>query len=162
MAYKIELAKIEDLDTIHKLIYDRCLWFSEKGVKGWNVKSYPNKYDTNYFIEQMKINKLFVVKLDSKICGAMLLKDEDKSYWNNEDSSYYIHHLVTDIHLKGVGKELIEYAKEQCKISNKKYLRLDCYKESVFLNSYYQKNGFHHVGDGTIGNYNYNLWEMKI
>lgn len=55
MAYKIELAKIEDLDTIHKLIYDRCLWFSEKGVKGWNVKSYPNKYDTNYFIEHWKL-----------------------------------------------------------------------------------------------------------
>lgn len=25
MDYKIEKAKIEDLDAIHKLIYDRCL-----------------------------------------------------------------------------------------------------------------------------------------
>lgn len=51
MDYKIEKAKIEDLDAIHKLIYDRCLWFSEKGVKGWNVDFYPNKYDKSYFIE---------------------------------------------------------------------------------------------------------------
>lgn len=56
MDYKIEKAKLEDLDAIHKLIYDRCLWFSEKGVKGWNVDFYPNKYDKSYFIEQMKIN----------------------------------------------------------------------------------------------------------
>lgn len=34
---KVELAKIEDLDAIHKLIYDRCLWFSKKGVKGWDI-----------------------------------------------------------------------------------------------------------------------------
>lgn len=34
MLYKIEKAKIDDLDAIHKLIYDRCLWFREKGVKG--------------------------------------------------------------------------------------------------------------------------------
>ncbi len=33
MDYNISKAKIEDLDAIHKLIYDSCLWFSEKGVK---------------------------------------------------------------------------------------------------------------------------------
>ena len=48
--YKIEKATIEDLDAIHKLIYDRCLWFREKGVKGWNVNSYPHKYGKNYLI----------------------------------------------------------------------------------------------------------------
>lgn len=162
MTYKIELAKIKDLDTIHRLIYNRCLWFSEKGVKGWNVKFYPNKYTQNYFVEQMKINKLFVIKLDNIVCGAMLLKEEDKEYWNNDDCSYYIHHLVTDSNLKGIGKKLIEFAKGQCKENDKKYLRLDCYKESVFLNKYYKNLGFHNVGNGTKGDYHYNLWEMKI
>lgn len=162
MDYKIEKAKIEDLDSILKLIYDRCLWFSEKGVKGWNVDFYPNKYDKNYFIEQMKINKLFVAKFDNKVCGVMLLKGEDKDYWNKNDSSYYIHHLATDINLKGVGKALLDYAKEQCRLNNKKHLRLDCYQESEFLNKYYEKIGFHNVGNGTEENYNYNLWEMKI
>lgn len=162
MNYKIGIAKIEDLDAIHKLIYDRCLWFKKKKVKGWNVKFYPNKYDKNYVLEQMKINKLLVAKIENKVCGVMLLKGEDKNYWNNDDSSYYIHHLATDINLKGVGKKLIDYAIEQCKKDKKEYLRLDCYKESEFLNNYYQKTGFNNVGSGIFGNYNYNLWEMKI
>ena len=162
MDYKVELSTLKDLNSIHKLIYDRCLWFSEKGVKGWNIDYYPNKYDNNYFIEQMKINKLFVAKFNNKVCGVMLLKDEDKDYWNNDDSSYYIHHLATDINLKGVGKKLISYAVEQCKINNKKYLRLDCYQESKFLNEHYKKMGFNNVGSGTDENYNFNLWEMKI
>ena len=162
MHYRIEKAKIEDLSSIHKLIYDRCLWFLEKGIKGWNVNYYPNKYDENYFMKQMKINKLYIARFNNKVCGVMLLKNEDNNYWNNNDPAYYIHHLATDINLKGVGKELIYYAKKQCKINNKKYLRLDCYKESTFLNSYYQGIGFNNVGSGIDGNYNYNLWEMKI
>ena len=101
------------------------------------------------------------------VCAAcahpqMLLKEEDKEYWNNDDCSYYIHHLVTDSNLKGIGKKLIEFAKEQCKENDKKYLRLDCYKESVFLNKYYKNLGFHNVGNGTKGDYHYSLWEMKI
>lgn len=162
MNYKIEKATIEDLDAIHKLIYDRCLWFREKGVKGWNVNSYPHKYGKNYFIEQMKINKLVVAKFNNKVCGVMLLKEEDKNYWNNNDYSYYIHHLATAINLKGIGKTLINYVIEQCKINNKKYLRLDCYQESKFLNEYYKKMGFNKVGSGTDGNYNFNLWEIVI
>ena len=162
MDYKIEKAKIEDLDAIHQLIYDRCLQFSKKGVKGWEVDFYPNEYDKNYFIEQMKINKLFVAKFSNKVCGVMLLKDEDKDYWSNEDSAYYIHHLATDANLKGIGKVLINYAIGQCKKNNKEYLRLDCYQESQFLNEYYKKMGFNHVGSGTDENYNFNLWEMKI
>lgn len=159
---RVELAKIEDLDAIHKLIYDRCLWFSEKGVKGWNSDFYPNKYNQDYFKEQMKINKLLVVKTDNKVCGVMLLKDEDKDFWNDNKSCYYIHHLATDINIKGIGKLLLNYAIEQCKKDNKEYLRLDCYKTSAFLNEYYKKVGFNNVGNGKLEEYEYNLWEMKI
>ena len=38
---KIELAKIEDLEAINKIIYARCLWFSKKGIKGWYPVFYP-------------------------------------------------------------------------------------------------------------------------
>lgn len=94
---KVELAKIEDLDAIHKLIYDRCLWFSKKGVKGWNINFYPEKYNQDYFEEQMKVNQLFVAKSNNKVCGVMLLKEEDKDFWNDDKLCYYIHHLATDI-----------------------------------------------------------------
>lgn len=162
MDYKIELAKIEDIDAIHKLIYDRCLWFSEKGVKGWNIDFYPIKFNQDYFKEQMNINKLFVVKDENKICGAMLLKEEDNDYWKDNLSSYYIHHLVTDINTKGIGKWLINFAIEQCKKDNKSRLRLDCYKTSFFLNDYYKKLGFKNVGDGIQGDYEFNLLEKII
>ena len=159
---KVELVKIEDLDAIHKLIYDRCLWFSKKGVKGWNINFYPEKYNQDYFEEQMKVNQLFVAKSNNKVCGVMLLKEEDKDFWNDNKPCYYIHHLATDIKLKGIGKLLLNYAIEQCKKDNKEYLRLDCYKTSQFLNDYYKKIGFNNVGSGNLDDYNYNLWELNV
>lgn len=101
------------------------------------------------------MNTLFVAKLNNKVCGVMLLKNEDGIYWKNNDPSYYIHHLATDINTKGVGKKLIDFAKEESKLNKKKYLRLDCYQESVFLN-YYKKIGFHNVGSGKYGTRNGN------
>lgn len=159
---KIELAKMEDLKSIYKLIYDRCLWFSEKNIIGWEPDFYLQEYNLDYFKEQMKINKLFVAKTNNKICGVMLLKEEDKDYWNDNKSCYYIHHLATDINIKGIGKLLLNYAIEQCRKDNKEFLRLDGYQKSKFLNEYYKKTGFNKVGYGTICDYNYNLWEMKI
>ncbi len=158
----VELAKIEDLEAIHKIIYDRCLWFQEKNVKGWNINFYPEKYNKDYFKEQMRINQLFVAKSNNKVCGVMLLKDEDRDFWNDNKYCYYIHHLATDIKIKGIGNLLLNYAIEQCKKDNKDYLRLDCYKTSVFLNEYYKKVGFNKVGSGNLKSYKYNLWELKI
>jgi len=166
MDYKIEKAKLEDIDDIFKIIYERCLWFEEKGIYGWELESYTIKYDKEYFKKQMKINELYVAKLKGKICGVMLLKKEDKNFWSDNASSYYIRHLTTDINLKGVGECLIKYAIELAKINKKEYLRLDCYQESEFLNNYYQKFGFINVGKGEnideIEDYKYNLYQMKL
>lgn len=162
MDIKIESATFLDIDDICKIIYNRCVWFSDNELKGWQIDFYPNKYNKEYFIEQMKINKLFVAKSNNKVCGVMLLKNKDLDYWKDEENSYYVHHLATDTNFKGVGRKLIDYAKEECKLNNKKYLRLDCYKESIFLNNYYKNIGFNNVGSGSSEDYNYNLWEMEI
>lgn len=162
MDIKIESATLSDINDICKIIYNRCVWFSNNKLKGWQIDFYPNEYNKEYFVEQMKINKLFVAKSNNKVCGVMLLKDKDLDYWKDEENSYYVHHLATDTNFKGVGRKLIDYAKEECKLNNKKYLRLDCYKESIFLNNYYKNIGFNNVGSGSQEDYNYNLWEMEI
>ena len=92
----------------------------------------------------------------------MVLKSEDLDYWKDVEPSYYLHHLVTDTNYKGLGKKIISFATSECKKDNKKYLRLDCYKDSLFLNNYYQKLGFKKVGSEDTKYYSYNLWELKI
>ena len=158
----IEPAKVFELETIHKLIYDRCVWFDENKIKGWSPSIYPQKYPVEYFKEQMTINKVFVAKVDGVIQGVMVLKHIDKNFWEDDEPAYYIHHLATDVNSRGVGKELIKFAIEQCKKDGKKYLRLDCYSDSLFLNSYYPKVGFRSAGHGVFKNYNFSRWEFVI
>ena len=162
MSCIIEPAKASELEAIHNLIYKRCVWFDNKGVKGWSASVYPNKYPVEYFKEQMSINKVFVAKVDGAIQGVMVLKHVDKNFWEDDEPAYYIHHLATDVESRGVGKQLIDFAIEQCKKDGKKYLRLDCYKDSMFLNSYYPKIGFKNAGYGTFKQYEYSRWELKI
>lgn len=162
MNYKIERAKENDIDIILNLIYERLKWFKEKNYVGWDIDLYLDEYDKDYFLEQIKINELYALKINNKICGVMLLKKEYEDYWEYDIESYYIHHLGIDIHYRNLGNKLIEYAIKRCRETNKKSLRLDCYKESKFLNSYYASLGFKNVGNGIDDYYVYNLWEMKI
>ena len=162
MKYKIELAKIEDITDIYKLIYDRCVWFEQKKFKGWGLNRYHNLINEKYFESHFITDKLYVIKENNKIVGSMLLKEDDKDFWEDDEASYYIHNLVTDINIKGIGKHLINFAIEKCKEDNKKFLRLDCYTESVFLNDYYKQVGFKYIKSGKIGNYEFNLLELEV
>lgn len=161
MKYIIGNASLNDIENIRVLIYNRCDWFEKNNIIGW-TKNYYNRYDYNYFKKQLKENDLFVIKENGEVCGAMLLKNVDSDYWQDDGKSYYIHHLVTDIDKKGLGKELLDFAIKKCRKSGKEYLRLDCFKNSIFLNNYYEKYGFEKVGSGNIDSYYYNLWELKI
>lgn len=162
MDFEIVLATEDDLEAIGQLIYNRCVWFEEKNLVGWRVKSYTKAFDCAYFQKQMQIYKLFVAKKDAKVCGVMLLKTEDLPYWEDKEISYFLHHLTTDITVKGAGKALIQHALAQCRKDEKQFLRLDCFADSTFLNTYYKNAGFCFAGSGHNGTYHYNRWEYPI
>lgn len=166
MNIKIIPAREDEIEAIRDLIYSRCLWFVENDLIGWN-KKYLDDFGVDYFLKQMKKNKLYVAKVDEKICGVMLLKNvEEEDFWSDTEPSYYIHHLATDTKIKGVGQKLLEFAKEQGRKDGKKYLRLDCYEDSDFLNNYYSKMGFSYIKNGLEiypnETYKYNLWQMSL
>ncbi len=163
MQYKIELATEKDLEAIEKIIIERCKWFIENKIKQWALDYYPKKYNTKYFTEQLKINKLYVAKIidTDEIVGVMLLKTSDK-FWEDDNKALYIHHLATSIKIKGLGSLLLEYATIETSKMNKEFLRLDCFSSNKRLNDYYKSKGFILKGNGRIGDYSYNLWEKKI
>lgn len=158
----IVLAQKEDLKAAHQLLVIRCQWFIENHIHGWNINTYPVQYNEQYLEEQMQSNKVYVAKEEGKIIGIMLLKSEDKEYWTDDVKAYYLHHFATDPHYQGIGKKMIEFAKEIAKQDGKNYLRLDCFESNAKLNGYYANLGFKSKGVGKIGNYEYRLWEVSL
>lgn len=93
---EIQLAKKEEISDILNIIEERCNWLKEKGINQW-ANNYLGRYNEDYFKEVLVKHKLFVVKEQKEIIGTFLLKEEDKMFWNNEDSAFYIHHLATKL-----------------------------------------------------------------
>ena len=85
----------------------------------------------------------------------------DEDYWNNSNA-YYIHHFATKIGYSGLGKIMIDFAINKANLDKKDYLRLDCVKNNLKLNDYYNNIGFKKIDSNKKGFYEYNLWEMKI
>lgn len=156
----IRLAKKENIHDIMDIIKERCDWFRKNNIDQW-ANNYLGKYNEKYFSEVMQLHKLYVVSQENKVIGVFLLKEEDKTYWKNDGSAYYIHHLATRIGYSGVGIKIIQFIEQLARENSKKYIRLDCKKSNNELNQYYQKQGFLYKGSGEEP-YSYNLWEKEI
>lgn len=156
----IRLAETKDIVAIMNILEERCNWFKEHGINRW-ANNYLGKYNEDYFNDAMKNHKLYVVKQENKVIGIFLLKENDKTYWSNDESAYYIHHLATKIGYKGIGTKILRFIEKRAKENSKKYIRLDCKKSNVELNQYYQKQGFIYKCSGEEP-YSHNLWEKEI
>lgn len=159
---KIENANINDIDSILDIIYKRCLWLNAKNIHQWPLDYYPDRYNKEYFIEELEKDYLFVARDKDLVVGVILLKKEDPRYWENDGKSLYIHHFSTQDGYKGLGKLLLEYSIDFAIKNNFSYLKLDCVKNNERLNEYYINFGFKLIKSGVIGTYEYNLLEKKL
>lgn len=76
---KIVLAQEYEMDAIHDILIERCKWFIGNKINQWKINWYPNKYNNEYFLKQMKENFLYVAKIKNEVVGVMLLKKVMKS-----------------------------------------------------------------------------------
>ena len=157
----IELAKKNDITSIIEILKQRCDWFRENNIKQWTDDYYIDRYNFDYFSKEMNINKLYVVRINEEIVGVFLLKDEDKTYWNDNKNAYYIHHLATKVQHKGLGKKILKFIVDLAKENGKMCIRIDCMKNNEKLNKYYLSKGFVLKGSGEVP-YKHNLLEMEM
>lgn len=159
---KIVLAQEYEMDAIHDILIERCKWFIDNKINQWKINWYPNKYNNEYFLKQMKENFLYVAKIKNEVVGVMLLKKSDKEYWNNDNDSYFLHHFATRLGNKGIGSVMLEFAYQKCLEDGKEYLRLDSWGSNYGLTKYYENMNFVNVKTGEKGVYKYRLWEKKV
>ena len=76
--------------------------------------------------------------------------------WNNNgyleayfppESAWYIHNFASSIARHGAGGVMLDRLRERAAELGKRALRLDCARDSAFLNDYYEKRGFCRVGE---------------
>lgn len=145
--------KISDLKDVYRLIDDRIKWMDEVGIKQWNVTDYYKHFPHRYF--EMAVDNLNLYVLKNKVdrvVGAAVIKSKD-SWWDDDKQAYYIHNFVTDIEEKGAGIEMLKGFEDIALKNNIYRVRLDCAKDNVKLNRYYEQFGYNVVGECIVGDY---------
>ncbi len=163
MEYQFKIADETMLDDIFNLVLERIEWMDKVGIKQWNVTNYTQAFPKSYYQNQIEDKNLFVMTLNGKVVGAVVLLEHDSCWQENDDhSAYYIHNLVTNTQIKGIGTMILKAVEELALKRNKTRLRLDCAENSAFLNDYYQSVGYSYAGKCSDGPYVGNKREKII
>lgn len=152
--YIFQKATNEDIDEILLLIQKRIKWMDENNISQWNKTNYLKYYPKNYYEELVSKGELYVAKYadSNSVIGACALLEQDKC-WNDSSQSHYIHNLVTDIGVSGIGGTIIKFCEQIAIKDGKNKIRLDCQASNHKLNEYYCGLGFEYVGIVQDGNY---------
>lgn len=148
-------ATLEDVAEIYELIKKRIQWMNEKNIAQWNKTNYLESYPKAYFEEKAVSGQLYVLKDETfeKVTGAVVLLDEDKRWIDDGSKSYYIHNLVSDTEVPGVGTRIIQLCEKMAITEGKDKLRLDCQESNLKLNGFYNNLGFKYVEKVQEGSY---------
>lgn len=162
MAYVFRAAKAEELDSVFTLYEKRVRWMDGEGIRQWNVTDYLTAYPKSYYQEQQALGNLYVL-FDGGVAGAVVLLQEDER-WRDKagEPAFYVHNLVTDPAVKGIGKQLLLEVEKTARMHGKRYVRLDCAVDNAFLNRYYASMGYEPVGECQDGPYIGNRREKII
>lgn len=153
-----------DMEAVYALIDRRIHWMDEVGIRQWNVTDYWGVYPRGHYIEQMEKGRLFVYKsADGHVLGTAVLYESDERWEGVPDvPAYYVHHLATEIGIKGVGRFILREIESLARQSGKSCVRLDCADDNPRLNRYYEEAGYRICGRCIDGIYTGNLREKKL
>lgn len=162
MAYIFRPAKADDVNAVFSLFARRVRWMDEKGIRQWNVTGYLSVYPKSYYQEQQSCGTLYVL-VGKAVAGAAVLLEQDERWLDKADSAaLYIHHLVTDPAVGGIGKVLLAEVEKIADMRKKQYVRLDCSADNQFLNRYYASMGYGFAGRCQDGPYIGNRLEKQL
>lgn len=142
--YAFRNANKKDLDSFYNLIQERIKWMDEVGIKQWNVTDYNGRYPMSYYQDNLK--DLYVLLEDDEVIAGSYLYLQDDRWPSDNIKAYYIHHFVTSLKHKGVGKTYLLEVEKLAQRNKIEYLRLDSAIDNKNLEEYYNSMNYVEVG----------------
>ena len=146
----IRHAKLSEIDEIMAITRACAIKMRSENIHQWN-EHYPNE---QAFIDDIERNELFVLLLDTKIIGSIVISTKkDAEYvpieWITQESShYYIHRLAIDPIWQGKGhaKRLMDFAENKAIENRVASIRLDTFSQNLRNQIFYKKRGYTRLG----------------
>ena len=148
---KIELAEINDINDIMKMIHDCANDLIGKNIFQWNEK-YPSR---DIFLSDIEKKNLFILKNHSGIIGCIALSHEkdieytDVKWLTKDDKNLYVHRLAVDpkFQKKGIGSLLMDFAEDYARNNKFISVRLDTFSKNERNNRFYKSRKYTKLDD---------------
>ena len=161
---KIRSANVNDLNSVMAMT-QRCIENLDKqGIYQWD-EIYPSKKD---FHDDILDKNLYVLTEVDRIFGCICINQVEYPGYENANwlgpRFYVIHKLLIDPQNEnqGFGKLAMYYAEKVTRSKKKDSIRLDCFKENLRANQFYQKLGYLIRGETLFSKGMFNLYEKMI
>lgn len=145
--FSVVLAKLEDIDTILRILDEAASWIIEQGLRSvWK----PGEFSRQAFLDQIGRGEVHIALVDGKPAGTVTLQWNDLTFWGERDpDSGYVHKLAVRPVYAGrkIGVEMLRWAEASARVAGKKFLRLNCLAEDRKIRDYYERAGFLYKGD---------------
>jgi len=148
---KIELAEINEINNIMKMIHNCANDLISKNIFQWNEK-YPSR---DIFLSDIEKKNLFIIKNNSGIIGCIALSHEkdieytDVKWLTKDDKNLYLHRLAVDpkFQKKGIGKLLMDFAEDYARNNKFISVRLDTFSMNERNNRFYKSRKYTKLDD---------------
>jgi GNAT superfamily N-acetyltransferase len=146
---EIRPARPDEIDVVLDVLVDAATWLRARGIEQW-----PERFDDDWVMPAIERGETWLAEIDDAVVGTLVVQWDDPVFWAGfPPDAGYLHRIAVRHHGDGMGARLLEWAEQHTTDNGKEFLRLDCIAENDALRAYYERAGYEHVGNVTVGPY---------
>ena len=117
----------------------------------------------DWVLPAIDAGETWLADVDGEVVGTLVVQWADALFWAGYPADAgYLHRLAVRRPGTGVGGELLRWAERYAAGNGKSFLRLDCVASNFELRAYYERAGYAHIGDVTVGEYTQARYQKRV
>jgi len=147
-----------DIEVVLAVLADAARWLRERDTEQW-----PDRFPVKWVMPAIERGETWLAEVDGETVGTLVVQWEDTVFWAGFPADAgYLHRLAVRRPGNGQGRGLLQWAERHAASNGKAYLRLDCVAWNAPLRAYYERAGYHHLDDVTVGEYTQARYEKRV
>ena len=152
--------------TVVRILSEAGDYSRSRSGGGWRPGQFEEELATGGLLAQaFERGDVYLVRDAQDPVATVTLQWKDELHWPgaSEDAGY-VHRLAVapDAHGRGIGRWLIEWAEDEARAREKRFLRLDTSARNAVLRRYYEDAGFELRGEEAMEHWTVVLFERAI
>ena len=143
---RFRVATPDQAADVLSLLDEAAAWLRDRGIVQW-----PAHFEASWVEKAISRGETWLVEAGGAIEATVTLDWSDPVWADTEGSAGYLHRMAVRRQGAGLGPVIIAWAADLSRQRGCGALRLDCVSSNGRLRAYYEKAGFAHRGDVTVG-----------